>query len=132
MKSDDDLDRQIDALLQDAGTQPEPDFTARVLERLVEDQVEDKQETRPLLPFWFILPVAAAIALALLPAPNVSDELQTEEKDNALAWDEPPTTIDPFPLSAEIEELLAMEDSLRDFEILFDEDALEILALLDE
>ena len=32
----------------------------------------------------------------------------------------------------ELEEILVMEESLRDFEVLFDDDALQILALLDE
>jgi hypothetical protein len=31
-----------------------------------------------------------------------------------------------------MEELFVMEESLRDFEVLFDDDALQILALLDE
>ena len=128
MNSRDELDRRIDAQLQDKETEPGLDFTARVLERISEDRIESGPKTNCLRPWWFILPMAAAIALALLP---LLDEPEDSKADNSGAHQQKSSHPTPAPL-AEMEELFVMEESLRDFEVLFDDDALQILALLDE
>lgn len=132
MNSRDELDRRIDAQLQDKETEPGLDFTARVLERISEDRIESGPKTNCLRPWWFILPMAAAIALALLPLLKEPEDPKTAAQvDNSGAHQQKSSQPPQAPL-AEMEELFVMEESLRDFEVLFDDDALQILALLDE
>ena len=132
MNSNDELEQRIDAHLQDKDTQPGPDFTARVLERISEDRIENGPKTNCRRPWWFILPMAAAIALALLPLLDEPEDSKTAAQvDNSGAHQQKSSQPTPAPL-AEMEELFVMEESLRDFEVLFDDDALQILALLDE
>ncbi|MBO93733.1 MAG: hypothetical protein CMI32_02390 [Opitutales bacterium] len=132
MNSHDELDRRINAQLQDKETEPGLDFTARVLERISEDRIENGPKTNYLRPWWFILPMAAAIALALLPLQDEpEDSKAAAQVDNSGAHQQKSSQPTPAPF-AEMEELFVMEESLRDFEVLFDDDALQILALLDE
>ena len=133
MNSRDKLDRRIDALLLDEETKPGPGFTARVLERVSEDRTESDASSSHQRPWWFLLPVAAAIAIALLLLPEElgdSSEIAGGVNDSATSQSEK-ENLAPAKVE-EIEEILVMEESLRDFEILFDDDALKILALLDE
>ncbi len=130
MNSRDKLDRRIDALLLDEETKPGLGFTARVLERVSEDRSQGDAPASHRQSWWFLLPIAAAIALALF--------LQSEEPDasrkitGGVGDSSPSQSAKEKNVPVEIEEILVMEESLRGFEILFDDDALEILALLDE
>ena len=134
MNSPDELDRRINLQLEDRDTDPAPDFTARVLERIAEEKLVAESKRKGFRLSWVILPLAAAIALALLPFSPQTEESESPETGNNLLVEIDNPGPQPEPLSAlqEMEELLVMEESLRDFEILFDDDALEILALLDK
>ena len=132
MKPRDDLDRSIDLYLNDSASKPSPDFTAKTLDRIASEQAGESQSAER-RPWWFLLPIAAAIAIAfLLSRGEIVDPIDDNAKvvDSSAAENESGSV--PQPAVAEMEEMLVMEESLRDFEILFDDDALDILALLEE
>ena len=132
MKPKDDLDRSIDLYLNDSASKPSPDFTARTLDRIASEQAGESQSVER-RPWWFLLPIAAAIAIAfLLSRGEIVDPIDDNAKviDSSAAENKSGPVAQPS--VAEMEEMLVMEESLRDFEILFDDDALDILALLEE
>ena len=132
MKPKDDLDRSIDLYLNDSTSKPSPDFTARTLDRIASEQAGESHSVER-RPWWFLLPIAATAAIAFLLSRS---EMVDPIDDNAEVVDSSASEnkSDPSgqPSVAEVEEMLVMEESLRDFEILFDDDALDILALLEE
>ena len=131
MTTHDDLDRDIDAYLKDDSSQPSVDFTAKTLDRIVVDK-ENRTRATEQSRWWFLLPIAAAIIMAFLlsrdevtspdKTPQVADSSVKKKELGSIA--QSPTV--------DLEEILIMEESLRDLEILFDDEALEILALLEE
>lgn len=133
MKTEEQLDRRIDAHLKDKQTDPSPDFTANVLDRLSQERATGELSSSRKRSWWFALPVAAAIAFFLFLQNNGPVKTEDQSIKTALSPTDEADSPNPghLPLT-EMEELFVMEDSLRDFEILFDQDALEILALLDE
>ena len=132
MKPKDDLDRSIDLYLNDSASKPSPDFTARTLDRIASEQAAESQSVER-RPWWFLLPIAATVAIAfLLSRSEMVDPIDDNDKvvDSSAAENKSGPAGQPS--VAEVEEMLVMEESLRDFEILFDDDALDILALLEE
>ena len=131
MTAHDDLDRDIDAYLKDNSSQPSVDFTAKTLDRIALDK-QNRSRAAEQSRWWLLLPIAAAIIMAFVlsrdkvtspdKGPKVAD---SSVKENELGFIAKTSAID-------IEEILIMEESLRDFEILFDDEALDILALLEE
>ena len=133
MKTEDQLDQRIDAHLKDKQTEPSPDFTANVLDRMSQERTSGEPSSDQRHAWWFALPVAAAITFFLFLPNNDSVNTGDPAVKTALSPTNEIDSLDPGDLAlAEMEEIFVMEDSLRDFEILFGEDTLEILALLDE
>ena len=133
MKAKDKLDRLIDDYVEDKHTIPDPDFTANVLERVRQDQGENSalSNRRPWL--WIPLFAAAVIALAIyLPK---KDSTEIDKATLPLVSNSATLTKDPGSddqAKVEMEEIFVMEESLRDFAILLDENAIDILILLEE
>ena len=70
MKSKDEIDQFIDDHLKDQETLPKPAFTADVLKQISEDRLIQEPEGSVRFPWWFLVPLAAAIAIALWLLPN--------------------------------------------------------------
>ena len=131
MNAHEDLDRDIDAYLKDDSSQPSVDFTAKTLDRIALDK-EDRSGATEQSRWWFLLPIAAAIIMAFAlsrdevtssdKGPQVADS-SVKKNEMGLIAQSP---------AVDMDEILIMEESLRDFEILFDDEALDILALLEE
>ena len=133
MKAKDKLDGLIDDHLEDKQTTLGPDFTASVLERVRQDQVEERafSNRRP----WWWIPLFAAAAIALAIYLSKKDPAEMGEITPPLVSSPPTLTKDSSSdaqAKVEMEEIFVMEESLRDFAILLDENALDILALLEE
>ena len=133
MKEKDKLDRLIDDHLEDKHTKPRSDFTATVLERIQQVREDDNVFTshRP----WWWIPVFAAATIALaLYLPRMNKEELGDKTQSTIAG--PPNETenpDSFVKSKdEMEDIFVMEKSLQDFEILLEDNALDILALLEE
>jgi len=132
MKPQAELDRKIDLYLKDGASESSPDFTARTLDRIALEQASESHSVER-RSWWFLWPIAAAVAITfLLPRGEMVDPIDHNAKvvDSTDAASKSGRTAQP-PV-AEMEEMFVMEESLRDFEILFDDDALDILALLEE
>ena len=131
MTTHDDLDRDIDAYLKDNSSLPSVDFTAKTLDRIALDK-QNRSHPPEQSHWWFLLPVAAAIIIAFIFS---RDEVTLSDKDPQIADSSVKENEQGFIAQSsaiDIQEILIMEESLRDFEILFDEEALDILALLEE
>ena len=134
MKAKDKLDRLIDDHLEDKQTTLGPDFTASVLERVRQGQVEESAFSNR-RPWWWIPLFAAAAAIALAIYLPKKDAEEIGEITPPLVSSPPTLTKDSSSdaqAKVEMEEIFVMEESLRDFAILLDDNALDILALLEE
>lgn len=133
MKPKPEIDQFIDDHLKDHGSVPTPGFTADVLKQISEDRLTQEPVANVWFPWWFLVPLAATIAIALWLLPNdPSDSKKVVAKGVNTGSTEQYTGESQEVSLTELEEILTMKESLRDFEILFDDDALEILALMDQ
>ncbi|MFP6899706.1 MAG: hypothetical protein VCA36_02105 [Opitutales bacterium] len=133
MKSKAEIEQFIDDHLKDKDTLPEPGFTSDVLNRISEDRLEQEPVESIRFPWWFLVPLAAAIAIALLVFPHDPSGSKEIAANGVTTAPSEQSVAKPLEISfTEMEEILTLEESLRDFEILFDDNALEILALIDQ
>ena len=126
MKPKSQIDQLIDDHLKDLDTMPKPGFTAEVLKQASEDRLVQEPVENLWFQRWFLVPLAAALVIGLWLLPNNPSDSNGIVANDVNAGEPQDVSL------TEMEEILTMEESLRDFEILFDDDALEILALLEE
>ena len=126
MKPKSQIDQLIDDHLKDLDTMPKPGFTAEVLKQASEDRLIQEPVETLWFQRWLLVPLAAALVIGLWLLPNNSSDSNGIVANDVNAGEPQDVSL------TDMEEILTMEESLRDFEILFDDDALEILALLEE
>lgn len=91
----DPLDQQIDALLSNRPVQPSDDFASRVLnaaQATTNTSVKKKGKLAPIL--HFTLPIAAAIAIALIVAPLIKQSEPSPVTNIAATPPQAPVTTD--------------------------------------